>query len=89
MKNCQNNEKECIKPSVDNTTMLFNNLPELMKPELVANVLGLSVKTIYDWNYRQKTRNIPEGLFIKINRLLYLRTTVLRNWINSQNPCLG
>lgn len=74
---------------IDDSIVLFNNLPELVKPDYVANLLGISIKTIYDWNYRQKMRNIPEGLFIKINRLLYLRTTVLRDWINSQNPCLG
>lgn len=69
--------------------LLFDNLPELMKPESVAELLGVSVKTIYDWRYRQKLRGVPEGLFLKFNRLLYLRTEVLRQWICSQNPSLN
>ena len=67
------------------STSLFENLPELIKPETVAKVLGVSIKTIYDWRYRQKLRRVPEGLFLKFNRLLYLRTEVLRQWIRSQN----
>lgn len=65
--------------------LFFNNLPEIMKAVAVADLLGVSIKTIYDWRYKQKTRNIPNDLFIKINRLLYLRTAVLRKWITSQN----
>ena len=68
--------------------VLFENLPELMKPEAVAQLLGVSVLTIYDWKYRQRLRGAPNGLFIKLNRLLYLRTEVLRQWISSQNPSL-
>ena len=64
---------------------LLENLPEQIKPQLAANTLGISIKTIYDWHYRGKTRNIPEDLFIKINRLLYIRKTALKRWINSQN----
>lgn len=67
---------------------LFDNLPELMKPEAVSELLGVSVKTIYDWRYRQKLRGVPDGLFLKFNRLLYLRTEVLKQWIRSQNPTL-
>lgn len=66
----------------------FNNLPEIMKAVAVAELLGLSIKTIYDWRYKQKTRNIPNNLFLKINRLLYMRTAVLREWITSQNQYL-
>ena len=64
---------------------LFENLPELIKPQLAAKTLSISIKTIYDWHYRGKTRNVPEDLFIKINRLLYIRKTALKRWINSQN----
>lgn len=66
----------------------FNNLPEIMKAVAVAELLGLSIKTIYDWKYKQKMRNIPNNLFLKINRLLYMRTAVLREWITSQNQYL-
>lgn len=68
--------------------VLFENLPELLTPIKVAEMLSLSVKTIYDWHYRPKNRiaAVPAGLFIKFNRLLYLRTEVLRKWVVSQNP---
>ncbi len=63
----------------------FENLPDLLRPEKAASVLGVSRQTIYDWRYRQKQRNIPPTLFLKINRLLYVRTDVLKNWIALQN----
>lgn len=66
--------------------LLFDNLPKLLRPETIASLLGLSVKTIYDWRYRGKLRSIPPQLFLKVNRFLYLRTDVLRDWIASQNP---
>lgn len=65
--------------------LFFENLPDLLRPKRAASVLGLSVKTIYDWRYRQKKRCIPDELFLKINRILYLRTAVLKEWISSQN----
>lgn len=63
----------------------FENLPELLRPEKAATVLGLSVKTIYDWRYRQKKLGVPDRLFLKFNRILYIRTNVLMEWISSQN----
>ena len=68
---------------------LFENLPVMMRPDRVASVLGLSKKTIYDWHYRQKQRKVPPELFFKINRCLYLRTDILKQWIASQNPSLA
>ena len=64
---------------------LFENQPELLKPANVAALLGISIKTIYDWRYKQKTRNIPESLFLKLNSLLYIQTIELRKWITLQN----
>ena len=72
-----------------NPEMLFNNLKEVLKATEVANLLGLKIKTIYDWHYRRKTRNIPINLFLKINKSLYIRTSVLRKWVISQNPTMG
>lgn len=63
----------------------FDKLPELLRPESAASVLGLSVKTIYDWRYRQKQKKIPEQMFLKLNRILYVRTEILKEWIASQN----
>jgi hypothetical protein len=67
---------------------LFDNLPKILRPEAAAPLLGISVKTIYDWRYRGKLRNVPQQLFLKVNRFLYLRTDILKDWISSQNPHL-
>jgi hypothetical protein len=66
----------------------LNELPELIRIELAASVLGVSIKTIYDWRYRSLKRRIPPGLFVKLNRSLLMRTSILREWIASQNPSL-
>lgn len=66
----------------------LNDLPELARLDLVASVLGVSIKTIYDWRYRSQRRKIPAGLFVKLNRSLLIRTSILREWIASQNPSL-
>lgn len=65
--------------------MFFENLKGWMRPQEVADTFGISVLTIYSWKAKAKTRKIPEGLFIKFNRKLYVRTDVLRRWISSQN----
>ena len=64
---------------------IFDNLPDLLRPKVAAKLLGLSVKTIYDWKYRGQMRSIPTDLFIKINRSLYVNTRVLRRWILNNN----
>lgn len=86
-KSSNNNSKIlCYNTNADNASaLLFENLPEILKPKTVAELLDVSISTIYDWKYRQKTRNIPDNLFIKINRLLYVQTSALRDWINQQN----
>lgn len=78
-------KKESLVEKNDDKDVIFDNLPEIIKSEVLANYLSVSIKTIYDWRYRGQTRNIPSNLFIKINRLLYIRKSVLLNWINSQN----
>lgn len=70
------------------TENFLKDLPELMRPEFAASILGVSPKTIYDWRYRSKQRNIPSGLFVKLNRSLLIRTSILKEWIASQNPSL-
>ena len=67
---------------------LFENLPDLLRPEQAASVLGVAVATIYDWRYRLHSNKVPKELFLKFNRFLFLRTDVLRRWIVSQNPIL-
>lgn len=63
----------------------FDNLKGWMRPQEVAETFGISILTIYSWKAKAKTRKVPEGLFIKFNRHLYVRTDVLRRWISSQN----
>lgn len=83
---CGMNSSVSRADKVPRARRLFDNLPELLKPETVASLLGISIKTIYDWRYRRKLKKVPDHLFLKINRLLYLRTDVLRDWIIAQNP---
>ena len=64
---------------------LFNNLPKLIKLEMLADILGVSKKTIYDWRYRSKTRNLPKELFVKICGNIYARKDVLCLWIDTEN----
>lgn len=66
----------------------IDNLKGWMRPQEVADTFGISVLTIYSWKAKAKTRKVPEGLFIKFNRQLFVRTDVLRRWISSQNECL-
>jgi hypothetical protein len=68
---------------------IFENLPKMLSPEQVGSILNRDIKTIYDWHYRQKQRKVPEGLFVKFNRRLFLRTEILKRWIASQNSSLA
>lgn len=70
-----------------NSRVLFENLPELIVPELAAEVLGKSVKTLYDWNYRGQMRKkkVPHNLFIKIGGGLYMRRDTLIEWVSSRD----
>lgn len=65
--------------------LFFEKQKGWMRPEEVSQLLGISVKTIYDWKYRGATRGVPQGLFIKFNRQLFIRTEVLKTWVYSQN----
>lgn len=67
-------------------SMLFENSKGLLTPQEVSNLLGISPKTIYDWKYRPVLRKVPQRLFVKFNRKLFIRTDILRTWILSQNP---
>lgn len=64
----------------------FDNLKSWMSPQEVATTFGYSVWTVYRWKNRGRLANVPDGLFVKFNRKLFVRTEVLRHWISSQNP---
>lgn len=63
----------------------FDNLKGWMRPHEVSALLGISAKTIYDWKYRAVSRGVPNGLFVKFNSQLFIRTEVLKRWISAQN----
>lgn len=65
--------------------LLFDNLKGWMRPQEVADAFGISVWTVYKWKNKGRLIGVPEGLFVKFNRSLYVRTEVLRRWISSQN----
>jgi hypothetical protein len=65
--------------------LFFENLKGWMRPQEVALTFGISVLTVYSWKAKAKTRKVPEGLFVKFNRQLYVRRDVLQAWISSQN----
>tara|TARA_R110002049_G_scaffold274186_3_gene452129 strand:+ start:1481 stop:1690 length:210 start_codon:yes stop_codon:yes gene_type:complete len=67
--------------------MLFDNLPDLIAPDMAARFLNKSVATLYDWKYRGKTRKdkIPSNLFTKIGGGLYLRKDVLQSWVMNRS----
>ncbi len=65
------------------SSKLFENVPEIIRPPKAAELLGISVHTIYDWKYRGQMRNVPNDLFLKLNRSLYVKTEVLRRWVAS------
>ncbi|MGE0632256.1 MAG: hypothetical protein AB7O96_07600 [Pseudobdellovibrionaceae bacterium] len=34
---------------------------QLLRATEVARILNISLETVYDWKYRAKSRNIPDG----------------------------
>ena len=72
--------------SANSSSSIFDNQKGWMRPEEVSSLLGISVRTIYDWRYRPRVANVPEDLFLKFNRQLFIRTDILRAWVFSQNP---
>lgn len=68
-----------------NRDPFFDNLKRWMRPQDVADTFGISVLTVYSWKAKAKQRKVPDGLFIKFNRQLYVRTDILKSWISSQN----
>jgi hypothetical protein len=57
---------------------------ELMRASDIASKLGLSKETIYDWKYRSKKKQIPVGMFVKIGKMLFINTKVLKSWLESK-----
>lgn len=69
---------------MDLVSFLETDHKKLLRPQEVSKILGVSTETIYDWKYRGKKRGIPEGLFIKISTMLFIRSDLLKSWIQGQ-----
>lgn len=63
----------------------LNGLSGWLTPKEVSDYLKISVLTVYSWKAKSQVRKIPDGLFMKFNRKLFVRADVLKTWIESQN----
>lgn len=64
---------------------LFENRRILMRAHEAAQELQIPVSTVYNWKYRGHLHGVPEGLFLKLNRMLYVRVDILRQWIQRRS----
>ncbi len=70
--------------NLDLVSFLETDHKKLLRPNEVSKILGISPETVYDWKYRAKKRGIPEGLFVKISTMLFVRSDLLKMWISKQ-----
>ena len=66
------------------TSQLFENLSELLTPEMAAEVLHTTRATVYQWRSRPRKYGVPDGLFVTLGRKLLLRRDVLKTWVLSR-----
>jgi excisionase family DNA binding protein len=65
-----------------NEERLFNNLPEVLTADQVAELLSVKRMTVYNWKYKRKMiKEMPEDLFIGNGRPLRIKTSALRKWL--------
>ena len=69
---------------LDLVSFLETDHKKLLRPNEVSKILGISTETVYDWKYRSKKRGIPEGLFVKISSMLFVRSDLLKQWISGR-----
>jgi predicted DNA-binding transcriptional regulator AlpA len=67
---------------LDLVSLLETDHKKLLRANEVARILGISQETVYDWKYRSKQRNVPQGMFVKISKMLYVRSDILKEWIS-------
>lgn len=77
MKNEINSEMDLVK-------FLETDHKKLLRPQEVSKILGISQETVYDWKYRAAKKGIPLGMFVKISSMLFLRSDILKLWIQGQ-----
>lgn len=61
---------------------LFDNLIPVSE---VAEALGMSVGSIYQWKARPEKYATPPTLFLKFGRRLYVRREVLEAWVATRS----
>lgn len=81
-------EKLWSSSKVENASLVFDSEIELMSVKDFCKSFGFSKATVYDWKYRSKAYEIPDELFIKIGKKLFLRTDIFRRWVSSSAPSL-
>ena len=74
-----------VNPNITAILKLFDNQPDLLSPKTVAEIIGLSVTTIYDWKYRSSKYDIPEGMLFKFGRRLKVVKPILIKWLISRS----
>lgn len=72
------------KTELDLVKFLETDHKKLLRPQEVSKILGISQETVYDWKYRAAKKGIPLGMFVKISSMLFLRSDVLKMWIQGQ-----
>ena len=72
---------EASQPVAQSDQKLFDNLSELLTPEMVAEALHTTRATVYQWHSRPRKYRVPESLFLKLGRKLLIRRDVLRTWV--------
>lgn len=73
-----------VNQKMDLMSFLETEHRKLLRANEVAGILGVSLETVYDWKYRSKMRKVPEGMFVKISRMLFVRSDLLKGWIAGQ-----
>lgn len=62
--------------------LLFKNSPEVLTVDEVTKLLSIEKSTVYGWSYKRKTtKGMPEDLFIGKGKLLRIKTSSLRTWL--------
>lgn len=76
--------KNEIDSEMDLVKFLETDHKKLLRPQEVSKILGISQETVYDWKYRAAKKGIPLGMFVKISSMLFLRSDILKIWIQAQ-----
>ena len=69
--------RRCVLNFTDTTGKIIN----LLKPQEVADTLGVSLQSLYDWHYRKA---MPGLRWTKVGRQLRMHPDVLRSFIESR-----